>query len=221
MSTKWTIDRSVIYEYEEYLIGNRKTMNQNMFNSGKVTNEAMALAIMDYAFRKYLRWHPVEIRDRIDRKLLDMLKLTRLVKFIPFPEELNPKSDYFFIVWRLYPETVNYTYEERVYHVYKQVLSGQATKFPKEYYSGEDGYERAILCFRYMIENRSGFHTIPEMYEYFSTNKGFTMLKKNKLWTVCRDLFITPLDYLHESLPDCQKNEILYGAYKLKQLMKE
>lgn len=210
------IDRSLILEYEELLIGNRRTLNQEFFVYGEYTNELMALEIMKYAFSTYLRWSEYELRDRISLKLLKMLKLDGLLRLIRFPPELNPQKDYFYIVWRLYPNTVNYSYEERVYRVYKDVLEGNIAKFPKEYFSGADGRNRAILCFRYALEHISPFNSVREMYAHFGSAAGGKTLKQAKLFVVGGDLFGTPLDYLHASLPLQQRNRLMYGEQKFK-----
>lgn len=210
------IDRSLILEYDELLIGNRRTMNPEFFVYGEYTNELMALEIMKYAFKTYLRWDEYEIRDRLDINLLRRLKLTGLLRLVRFPPELNPQKDLFYIAWRIFPNTVNYSYEERVYRVYKDTLDGTISKFPKEYFSGADGRKRAILCFRYMLEHIEPFNSIADMYRHFGSNAGVQTLKRSKLFVVGADLFGQPVDYLHYSLPAQQKNKLMYGEQKFK-----
>ena len=204
------MDKSCIYEYDELMIGKRKSINPDFFSYGEYANELLALEIMRYAFETYLRWDPIDLRDRIDIKLLKRLKLDPLIKYLNFPPELDSRSDYFYIVWRLYPGTIHYNYEERVFHVYRRILEGKVPKFPKEYFTGSDGAERAYLCFRYMAENIVHFESICDMYRHFCTKDGVRTLQKAKLNVICRDLFGSPLEFVHASLPNGQKNELMY-----------
>ena len=215
------IDRSLILEYDELLIGNRRTMNPEFFVYGEYTNELMALEIMRYAFRTYLRWDDYTLRDMLDYNLLKRLKLTGLLRFIRFPPELNPQKDLFYIAWRLYPRTVNYSYEERVFKVYKDMLDGNISKFPKEYFSGADGRKRAVLCFRYMLEHMAPFNSVIDMYRHFGSTAGAQTLKRTKLFVVGSDLFGQPVDYLHYSLPPQQRNSLMYGEQKFKSRFSE
>lgn len=204
------MDVSILYEYDELLIGNRKSLSPDFFDYGAVTNEAVALKIIKYAFETYLRWDPIDIRDQMNHEILKTFKLDGLLKYIQFPEELDRKNDLFYLAWCLYPWTVNYTYEERVYRVYQNVLDGTFSRFPKEYFAGTEGVMRAILCFRYMLDHVYHFSSMDEMYRFFGAHKSVEAIQKAKLAVVCRDFFGSSLDFLHESLPESQKNTILY-----------
>lgn len=87
-------------------------------------------------------------------------------------------------------------------------------KFPKNYMSGTVGRMRAGLCLQYMIMTFFSFHSIDEMYSYFSnTQKAVNTLKKYRLDTVYETLFNSPLEFLHYSLPEESRNETLYNYY--------
>ena len=215
------IEKGLIYEYDELMIGNRHSISPDFFIYSENANEALALGIMQYAFETYLRWDPIDIRDRIDLRLLRLLKLDQLLKYIRFSEELDPRVDYFYIVWKIYPYTVNYTYEERVFRVYRNVLEGEMSRFPKEYFSGTEGEYRAKLCFRYMLENVVHFTSVNEMYRFFTMRSSIETLQRAKLRIVCRDLFGSPLEYLHASLPDSQRNEMFYNREQFRKKYNE
>ena len=157
------VGKEAIYEYDELMIGNRRSISPDFFSFGDSANETMALGIMKYAFETYLRWDPIDLRDRIDTELLKSLRLLPLLRYIRFSEELDPNTDLFYIVWKIYPWTVNYSYEERVFRVYRNVLKGKICRFPKEFFSGTEGETRAKLCFRYMLEHIMPFPSVNEI----------------------------------------------------------
>ena len=205
------VGKEAIYEYDELMIGNRRSISPDFFSFGDSANETMALGIMKYAFETYLRWDPIDLRDRIDTELLKSLRLLPLLRYIRFSEELDPNTDLFYIVWKIYPWTVNYSYEERVFRVYRNVLNGKICRFPKEFFSGTEGETRAKLCFRYMLEHIMPFPSVNEMYRFFGMRKSWEALQKAKLSVMCRDLFGDPLEYLHAALPESQRNEMFYN----------
>ena len=108
--------------------------------------------------------------------------------------------------------------KELVYDPYfrKVKESGRALfKFPKEYMTGINGLVRAGLCLQYMIMTFFAFHSIEEMYDFFAdTQKAISALKKYRLYAVYSELFDSPLDFLHCSLPEDQRNDTLYNYYK-------
>ena len=94
-------------------------------------------------------------------------------------------------------------------------------KFPKNYMSGAIGVLRAGICLQYMISNFMAFHSIAEIYEFFADEeRAIWTLKKYKLYTVYRELFESPLEYLHTALPEDKKDYLLYNYYSFKKMYK-
>ena len=54
------------------------------------------------------------------------------------------------------------------------------------------------------------------MYKFFASSSGTKTLKKYKLSSACMDLFNTPLDFLHQALPENIKSDFLYNLYKFR-----
>lgn len=203
----------VIIEYENCLIGKNKTISQSFFPYDDYANEKIALRIMKYAFETYLGWDPFALRDHLTKDILKKLKLTQLIRYISFPPELNSKKDFFYIIWKLYPQTINFSENDLILKVYKNLLSGKIQRFPKEFFTGIYGLERARLCLQYMIEEYIQVSSIEELYELFSSENIITLLEKYKLRSICEDSFLDPLEFLHYSLPEKQKSEFLYNFY--------
>ena len=205
--------RSAIAEYEDMLIGKRQAMPAYYFNYNANGNMKLTLQIMKYAFDTYLQWSPEQLRDCLTYEILERLKLQFLLRHIVFPVELDSAKDLFYIAWKLYPKTVHFNEKDLILRVYKNLLDKKIQKYPKEFFDGRQGDLRAQVCLRYMIEQFLPFNAIDELYDYFASVKCVRVLRQNKLLIACRDLYDTPVEYLHKSLSKEQQNQFLYRFY--------
>ena len=210
--------QEVIYEYEQSLIGKKKSIDSEIFCFNEYGNEKLVLEIFRYAFEKIMHWSPAEAYHRVDRKTMDLLKLRHLVKYIRFPGEFDPATDYFFIISKLYPDKIKIDSKERTLILYQQLLSGKMKKFPKRFLEGREGEMRALFCLKYAIQNFGTFESIEDLYRAFSTSEGSAFLKKVKLYQACTTLFDFPIDFLHNSFPISERlgNEFIYSMYKFR-----
>lgn len=216
--------KSAIAEYEDTLVGKRKSVSVYYFSYGESGNMRLALQIMQYAFETYLDWEPQVLRDYLTFEVLDRLKLRFLLRYIVFPPELNPKEDLFYIAWLIYPKTIHYGPKELTLRVYQKLMDKEIQKFPKEFFTGRDGVTRSQICLRYLIEHQLNITSIKELYEYFSTDACTKMLRKNKLLVVSRDLYDSQVDYLHCSLAEEQRDDFWFRYYDFhlrRRLLKE
>jgi len=221
--------RIVLCEYDQILIGKKKSFAPTYFPFNDEQNEKLALDVFKYAVENYLEWTPEETKMYLNADIIKQMKLNFVTRFIRFPAELDPKKDFFYIAHLMYPDKIKYNTKELILNVYKKVLDGTLCKFPKEYKEGARGFMCAGVCFQYMLEQYFQFSGIEELYEYFASSNGMKALKQYRLASMCSEMFESPLDYLHESLPNRQKNEFLYRRYKfeasnaaqVKQLKKE
>ena len=207
------ISPELILEYENCLLGKSNNISLYYFGYDKRLNMNTALSIMRYAFETYLKWDPVILRDHISQSLLDKLCLTPLMRFIIFPPELEPEQNLSYIVWKLYPNVINYEQNDLILNVYKSLLSGIIQRFPKEFFTGMDGLTRAELCLQYMLEQYVSITDIKELYQLMSSSRGNAILRKYKLLSVCEDSYLSPLDFLHSALPKTQKDDLWYSYY--------
>ena len=102
--------RELIFEYENVLTENKPSVNPFLFNRGDYENERKALYIMRYAIQTYLRWNPYEVRDHMTHRILKMLKLEALLKYITFPSviQIEEDRDLFYLAVKLYPKQIKY-----------------------------------------------------------------------------------------------------------------
>ena len=67
-----------------------------------------------------------------------------------------------------------------------------------------------------MLTQIPPFSSTEEMYKYFASSKGPKLLKKFRLNVACVTMFDHPIDFLHEALPENQRDEFWYRYYKFK-----
>ena len=208
-------DRELQIEYENIILGKKRNYSSAIFGSpNKEINQKNAICIMKYAFESFLNWSPEDVKRLINPKIIRLMKLENVIKYIQFPGELNPKTDLFYIAHLMYPNIIHYNSREITLKVYKDILNKKIYRFPKDFFEDDEGVNRARLCFRYMVQNYFHFHNLEEMYEYFASSKGKKALKEYQLLSVCDVLYSHPLDYMHDSLIEEQQDEFLYNYLK-------
>lgn len=197
------------------MIGKRKGFSDAFFGKESIASANNALQVMRYAFTRYLRWSPDAIKEKMTKELMEKLHLLELMKYIDYPIEYNKNRDYFYLVSLVF-RSGKLTMRDKTVHTYERVLSGEQTKYPKDYFSGSDGYVRAGICLQYMINHYISFSSFNELYSIFSTEEGYAYLKQYKLLNACKEIFDTPVDFLHFSLPYSQKNKFYLNYYRFK-----
>ena len=219
MKQKWRTE--LIYEYERVLTGQTRSMESFFFLGSDAQNQETALHIVRYVVEKYLKWTPDEMEAYFDEKIIKQMRLESVIKYIKIPPELSEHS-YFYIAHLLYPDKIRYDEDELTIQMYSDILSGKRTKFIKNYMEGPEGHIRACVCLRYVIENYlTEIHGIQELYRYFSSPKIMPWLRKFKLIKPCTDMFMTPVDILHESLSEEQQDNTLFYDNKLAFLLEK
>lgn len=207
--TTRTVDaRYYLREYDEVLMGKRKTYSASCMN--KAQGSKTSAEMLHYIFSYYLRWTPEQVRDCLTPEVVKAMKLESLINRIPSPPEINRDVDLYFVAWHIYPRTVNVSKAELVVKVYMDVISGRVSKFPKNYFDGNDGYVRARLLFLIMVREYLSFESVEQMYAFFASDAGRKTINQYKLTVPLRELYSSPLDFLHDALRKDQKSDELY-----------
>ncbi len=208
------INKGLLYEYEEILLGERKNFSSFYFSHGQQANQNIAICIFRYAFEIFLSWTPEDIKNYINKDIIELMKLDKILIQFKLPEELDYQNSLIYIVHLMYPDIISFDRRELAINVYKRILNRELNKFPKKYLDGADGEKRACVCFQYMLEQLPPFKSVEDMYIFFSSSKGINKLKEFKLYIPCTELFETPIDFLYLSLPEAQQDYYLYHYYK-------
>lgn len=207
---------SIIYEYEEILLGQKTGFTTAYFMYSDECNHRTALAVFRHVFETYLKWDPEDIKERISWDILERMKVNSLVRYIMFPPEIDEEKDLFYIASLLYPRTIKNDFKKSCLMAYKKVLNNKNEKLPKGFLSENEGLLRGHICLQYVLNDLMNFESLEELYGHFASSNGVKTLKKYRLSGMCTDFYETPLDFVHNALPEHQKNEFLYKYYKFK-----
>lgn len=199
----------LLTEYENILLKKKKDFSPAYMRAS--ARPETAAVVFRFAFEELLQWTPEMIRDYTTPKLIQALHLKKALNRVVFPPELNKRDDLFYIACMLYPDIICYSKKILTLRVYEKVLNGILAKFPKGFFSESEGCLNANICLQYAINQELRFHSISELYSFFSNKeKVIPFLKKAKLYAACVENYEYPIDMLHDSLPESVQDELLY-----------
>lgn len=203
--------REMIQEYENIILGNQKSYSYYYFTDNQKINQDIALEAFRYAFEKILHYDPETLRERISIDLLKKMKLYSLyTRFIVFPSELAKQKDVWYLCNLLYPHKYPNGLKENTIQMYTNLMNGYIKKFPKHVFDGNEGKIKACICLQYAINHYLSFNSVDELYDFFSQEHIIQFLHRVKLDAICSVNYTYPIDFLHDSLPMVQRNEVLY-----------
>lgn len=210
------MDKGIIYEYEGILLGKKSGFSSYFFTNSDASNEQIALDLIRYAIKVYLRWTPEQVRYHFTWDIVHRLRLESVIKYVRFPPESDEKNNLYILAGKLYPDAIKVDVRELTLLTYKRVLNGDLYKFPKGFFLQNKGINRAIICFQYMLSQYTSFANVKDMYAFFATPKGTKLLKDYKLNAAAIAMFEHPIDFLHVALPPDLKNQLYYNYYRFK-----
>lgn len=198
-------------EYENVLLGNQTVYMISKRGDNKAKVEESAAELFRYVFSDILQWTPQMVRDYLTNDLIDWLKLRRAYKKLHFPPELDPATDLFYVACILYPDEIHYSKKDITLEVYEKVLNGELVKFPKGFFSEQDGIDNLKICFSYAVGQEYFMLTKEELYERFRNKKGIDeFLSKWLLRNTVYKYFESALDLLHQTLPSEDQSDLFY-----------
>lgn len=211
-------NKGLLFEYIKVLEGQASTFSNVYFIKGSEKNHESALQIFRFAIEYFLHWKPEDAEKQLNQDIISKMRLEKVYKYINFPPELDPEKDYWYVAHLLYPSKIRYDMEQLALDIYKKVLLGKDNKglykFPKHFFDGADGRLKATVCLHYLIDKYEVFGSVKEMYAYFASDKGRKDLDDHALRLVWRNVFTSPVIYLHETLPAEQRNEFWFHYYE-------
>lgn len=212
------MNKGLLYEYTGILNGSVNGFSQIYFNNGRRDASKNALEVIRYAVEIFLHWTPEQTKAYLDEKVIGKMKLDKAAGFIDYPAGLDPNKDYWYISHLLYPDIIPFSEEDVTIKIYQDILKdvedGGRYRFPKGFFDGIDGRKRAKICLRYLIHHYESFDNTKDMYRYFSTRSAINDLNRYGLKLVWKNVFDSPVIFLHESLKDDEKNEFLFHYYE-------
>ena len=218
-------------DYDDSLIGRIPYVDAYNFYGTEAggANEKKALDCIRYAIEKILEWTPDEAVLKFDSYIIRIMRLDKLLSYINFPVEVpfgNPR----YILSLLYPGKVRLNRERLVEETFEAVLESARKKkelkgtedeerlkqFPREYFSGTEGFRRFCSCIKYILENYKPMSSVEEIYSFFSSPQGKRLLYDFRL-KVPADQFsidlLSVIRYIAREEPD---SDLYYCFYSFK-----
>ncbi len=214
-----TYNKGLLYEYMRVRKGNIKngkpeTFSNTYFGPAREKSERMAIELFRMVVEIFLHWSPIDCKERMSWKIIEIMKLTDIYKYLPFPPYLDREKDYWYIAHILYPAEIPFSSRQLTIEVYKRILDGELYKFPKKFFDSADGRERACICLNYYLEHYESITSIEELYKYFASNEGKAAIESHGFRVVWNQLFGSPVAFLHEALSESDKDELLFHYYE-------
>ncbi len=201
--------REAIQQYELLILkGERITLKGT-----KESKAQHAREIIRYAISEMLGWSGEDARDHLTLDILKQMKLDKLFNYLTFPPDIDRNEDMSYIAYIAFPE-IGFDYAQQALEHYRRVLSGEYSTFKRNFFKGPKGYQKMAVLLREFIANNIPAASSEELYRQFAATKEITkQLRKAKLHNCITRLYKTPLDCLHCSLNEEDKDEFLYNFY--------
>lgn len=211
-------DMTQLYqEYDDIVIGKRPAFSDRFFSGegNPKTNMENAIFVIRYALTKYLRWNADAMAANLNKEVMTRMHLQPLMKYVEYPLEYDKENDWFYLVSLIFKDK-RIGLRQKTIHTYECVLSGELAKYPRDYFVGSDGVVKAAICLQYLLNEKTSYETINDLYYAFASDEGYELLRDNKLLNACKEIFETPVEFLHFSLPPDMRDEFLRQYYSFK-----
>ncbi len=208
---------TVLYEYTEILLGQRRNYSINFFHSGSSEeDEENAVKFIRTAVRAFLRCYSLEAAyATVTPALIKRMKLETAMNHIHVPQFVLPGKRTEYRIARVFQPGFN-----KEHWIAAQLCEGiiqkKVTKFPKFYMSDFEGYERAKQCLNYFVRHDMNMALIRicDLYMFSATPQFNTFLRDRLLQNVRIRFFDSPVEFLHESLSEDCQNDAYYHMYE-------
>ena len=179
--------------YQRVLRGEIKQLSAKFFSDLK-NRDVYIRSILRYVIEQN-GWTKENCKEHLSKEFFKQANLTSAVKHIPCPKD-SYEDDYSYVQEFLYPDIEKGTLEERALRIYRIVLSGEKSRFPKDFfYETEEcrGQKRIKICVKYLLEEKLSM-PLEERESLFLTNsaKAKHLLRQNRLGILLTTIFDTP-----------------------------
>ena len=209
-----------IFEYEQLLMGKKTNFRKTNLLSSK-DREKKVGNIWNYAITELLNWTPKEASKFLTEEIVVKLKLDKTYPIIGYVPTQTYKGDFRKFLQYAFPDQIKFDFVEETLEEFKHVAKIEKWsndkgfyRYPKNFFRGNEGLQRARICLQYVLSLYMSDYTIEEQYEFFSDDKKANIwLKKYSLLSPAKMIFQSDyLFYYHYSLRNEQKDELIYNA---------
>lgn len=210
------LESIAIERYEKHLMGKERIS----LNGSDADKERAAKDIIHYAVAELLGWDAKQTEEHITWDIVKAMKLDNIFKYITFPPDIDLRVDIDYVACLAFPKHT-YNAKNQVMRVYRRLLAGEEERFPKKIFEGARGKEKAAILLNEFIATNVSVASIDELYERFSDMPRMNnKFRRAKIFSAARKIYPTPLDYLHNSLSEGDKDDFLYAFYQFKSVEK-
>ena len=215
--------------YDMLLLGKISDMPASLFSPGSSGNsgssgksgrsgpseKGAALCVVRYAVEYYLRWTPEDVWNRFTPSIAHKMKLDGVLQRLDMPNyaKLDMQDQFMpitYVASLLYPDIYRFDERTEIIRTYVSTFR-KSFKYPPDFFVGGPGRMRAAICMNYVLSEYLGYQSVEEIYHDFSIpSKARECLKRYNLSQAARDLFCDPLELVHLSIPEEQRDDLLY-----------
>jgi len=216
-------EATILNEYEQTLMGNKKTYKSAFLGSEEEKRHAFAV-IWRYVVTDILQFTPQVAVKNFNHQIVHDLALTQTFKHIDM--NYNPKQ---YTDWReplsiAFPDEVRYSLKaqveeicDRLCKIGRYACTRKEFILPKNYFVGEIGLKRIKIALKYMLDIYMSDKSKAELYNFFGSRIiSKRWLISHNLWPYAKTYYQTPLDYFHNTLGN-EGSELMY----MNELVKE
>ena len=169
--------------------------------------EKDALAVVRYAVQSLLRWTPRDAAEHLTPEIVQKLKLDEVIKYVIYPPDLSRADDrlsgYRWLLHKAFPAEVGYDIKYQALGIYEQVRTGKLKQFPRYLFRGPDSRRKLAIMLLDYISRCIPASDVEDLYIKFSNPlAGIRILKKASLYYAYKEMFESPILFLHYALGD-------------------
>ena len=172
---------SIFIDYDNTLIGRKNKIGPEYFFGidNPNANHRQAINLIRYVIEFVLGWNFDEAYHMFDSYIYKLMKLDMLDDYLLWPDDILP-GDTKYLLSIIYPGKIKLDAKQVIFDTYKRVLE-ENKQFPREYFTGTNGFYRYCTCLSYIFNYVRPFHSIPEMYEFMDSPEGKVFLMDYRL----------------------------------------
>lgn len=194
--------RLVLFEYCNVLTGREKTLSSVYFKNGPKINHDIAVYLIKTVMETFFQWSPERIKSDLTKALLEEINLSPAIKCLIIPADIDLDYDSWYFAYLLYPNLFKNSFKDVTIALYKNILEKKRARFPKKYFNGINGKQRACYCLKYYFEHHTDIDLMDKqkVYSTISNTSGKSLIDKACLKNVYDVIFPTPIDYVQQTM---------------------
>ncbi len=215
-------ESTVIYEYEEILLGKKNSFLASLKGDGYEIRRRVG-DVWRYAITNLLGWTPQEAVTYLTDDIVKTLRLDKTLKGVGFNFGKEYAGDYKFVLRYAFPGEIHFDLREQSVEEWEHVAKrgkwkadAKPYRYPKKFFSDQDGINRADLLMRHVVNLYLSGKTTTEKYLFFADAKeSYKFIKKHCLDKPLNRIYGDPLEYFHSALPPVERDVFMYYTIKL------